>query len=190
MEVDGSLRVQPKVRCRSKSRPEFERHLRGQRCAAVHDAVDHFDIASDMSRQLALRHRQRRKKLLSENLARSRWGSLTNHVVPSSASAPVSGSRPHRHLQLPGQSIEKQRATDRSHGGSEIRASALSVLPTGCRVATRDLAVAVRTGSRRMNRRREGYRDAVKATGVARYNSGYTRFSASIFGRSLNTMYG
>lgn len=34
------------------------------------------------------------------------------------------------------------------------------------------------------------YRDAVNATGFARYNSGYTRFSASIFGRSLNTMYG
>ena len=83
MEIDRSLSVEPELRGRSKRYPELEGHLCRHRRPCVHDAVDNFDVASDVGRQRLLSHPERFKKFLPQNLTGSRWLSLITHAVPS-----------------------------------------------------------------------------------------------------------
>ena len=46
MNVDGLLRVEPELRRGPEGRAKLERHFGGHRAAAVHDAVDHLDVAA------------------------------------------------------------------------------------------------------------------------------------------------
>ena len=85
MEIDGFLSIEPEVGSCSERCPEFERHLSGHRRPSIHNAIDNFDIASDVGRQLLLCHVERFEKLLSQNLTGSRWLSLVIHAVPSSS---------------------------------------------------------------------------------------------------------
>jgi hypothetical protein len=84
MEIDRSLRIEPEVRRRSKRGPKLQSHLGCYRRSAVYDAIDDFDIASDVRRQLLLRHGKRGEKFLPQNLAGGGWGSMTVHLWPSS----------------------------------------------------------------------------------------------------------
>jgi len=69
MEVNGLLRVEPELGGGAEGRGELQGHFGRHRAAAVDDPVDHFDIASEMVRQMPLGHAERDQELLAKDLA-------------------------------------------------------------------------------------------------------------------------
>ena len=65
-----------------------------------------------MGRQLVLRHRQRSEELLSQNLAGSGWGSLTNHDVASRYNSAIMMSRTQITLGLETHRRARKRAAE------------------------------------------------------------------------------
>src|ERR1700675_2007057 len=70
MKVDGLLGVEPKLGRDPKRGAQLQGHLGGHGAAAIDDAVDDLDIATEVICQLLLSHAKGNQEFLAKDLAR------------------------------------------------------------------------------------------------------------------------